>query len=369
MRRLKRKVVWGFWIFVVVALVIAYVVYKRPQPPVEGMKMAREALHDAQKDDAERYAKEAYANAKSAYDSAMHYWALENQRFFLLRNYSKVEFWVAQTIEKAVNAGELSGKRVAYSDNNIKQGLLQLEKQANLYERYYKHLPLPSNVTKSHNKGVMKLAEAKFSWQNKRFSEAEEHLKEAVSLLNSSNEKAEKLVRAWFGAHSNWQNQARQAVQQSKGGKKVILVDKLAHRCMVYQSGKIIKSFEVELGMNWMGDKQRKGDKATPEGTYRITQKKDGARTKFYKALMLNYPNDEDRVRFAAAKRNGSLPARADIGGLIEIHGMGGKGVDWTDGCIALNNDDMDALFRVAGVGTPVFIVGSIRPLNEVIGQ
>jgi murein L,D-transpeptidase YafK len=297
----------------------------------------------------------------------MHYWAVENERFFFFRDYSKVEFWVAQTIGKAVAAGELSGKRAALTDSRLKSGLLQLEKQAKLYERYYKHLPLPASVTKSYNKGVLKLSEAKFSWQNSRFNEAEEHLVQAESLLNSSAKKAEKLVKDWFGAHGDWQNKARQAIQMSKGGKKVILVDKLAHSCVVYQSGKAICSFEVELGMNWMGDKQRKGDKATPEGTYRVTQKKEGVRTKFYKALLLNYPNDEDRARFAALKRNGNLPARADIGGLIEIHGMGGKGIDWTDGCIALRNDDMETLFRITGVGTPVIIVGSVRSLGVVL--
>ncbi len=367
MRRLKRGVVWGFWLIVFIAVVTVFAIYKRPQPPVAELKVAREALHEAQKANADRYAREAYSSASNAYDSAMRYWAIENERFFLFRNYSKVDFWIAQAIENSLKAGELSGQRVALSDNKLKEGLAKLERQANLYECHYKHMPLPASVIKAHNKGVLKLSEAKFSWQNKRFDEAEGHLAQAESLLNSSNVKAEKIVREWFGAHGNWQKQVQQAIQMSKGGKKVILVDKLAHTSKVYQSGKVIRSFDVELGMNWMGDKQHKGDKATPEGIYRITQKKDGARTKFYRAMLLNYPNDDDRARFAAAKRNGSLPVRADIGGLIEIHGLGGKGVDWTDGCIALSNDDIDVLYRIVGVGTPVIIVGSVRSVDEIL--
>jgi len=138
---------------------------------------------------------------------------------------------------------------------------------------------------------------------------------------------------------------------------------------LLYQNGKVIRRFDVELGVNWMGNKVRKGDKATPEGFYRISQKKDGSRTRFQKALLLNYPNDDDRARFAGAKRNGTLPAEADIGGLIEFHGLGGKGVDWTDGCVALKNEDMDALFRMAAVGTPVIIIGSQKSLKEVLGK
>ncbi|PTN08820.1 murein L,D-transpeptidase family protein [Mangrovibacterium marinum] len=369
MRRLKRKLVWSLGTVAIVVLLVVLAVYQRPQPPVSGLKTAREALLAAQNTNAVRYASEAYVEAKTAYDSAMHYWAVENDRFILARNYSTVEYWVAQTLRKAVEAGELSGRRAASADNRLKQALQEAENQSRLYDRYYKHLPLPAAVTRNHNRGVMKLAEAKFSWQNRRFNEAEAHLAEAEGLLHHSNEKAEALVRAWFGAHSSWQKQTQQAIRQSNGGQKVILVDKLAHRCVVYQTGKIIRTFDVELGINWLGDKQRKGDKATPEGVYRISRKKAGGQTKFYKALLLNYPNDRDRARFAAAKRNGSLSAKADIGSLIEIHGMGGKGVDWTDGCIALHNQDMDALFRLVSVGTPVFIVGSVRPLNEVLGE
>jgi len=369
MRKLKRGVVWGFWIFIAVGCCAGFVIYKTPKPPVAAMKMAREALHLAQKSEAEVYAEEVYRQASQAYDSAMECWAQENERFFLFRNYSRLDGWIAEAIDKATEARELSGNRSKSADTRVKKGVVDLEKQVALYNRYFKRMPLPASVTKAHNKGVLKLSEAKFAWQNKRFTEADKHFQQAKDLVESSNDKAERLVRDWFGGHGQWQKQAETAVKLSRGGKKVILVDKLAHRCMVYQNGKVVRTYEVELGMNWMGDKQRKGDKATPEGIYRITQKKDGARTTFYKALLINYPNDEDRSRFAAAKRNGSLPAKADIGGLIELHGLGGKGVDWTDGCVALKNDDMDSLYRLVAVGTPVVIVGSLSPLNEILAK
>lgn len=369
MRKLKRGVVWGFWIVVLVSAIVAFVIWRAPEPPLVGMKMAREALASAQKAEAEVYAKEAYSLARQAYDSAMVCWSAENDRFFLVRDYSRLEFWISQTLEKAVAAEQLSGNRSKSASTRVKDGVAVLEKMVAAYDRYYKRMPLPASVSKAHNKGVMELSEAKFAWQNKRYSEADKHYAVANELINSANEKAERIVRNWFGSHNDWQQQAKQAIRMSNGGQKVILVDKLAHSCVVYQNGTIIRSYEAELGINWMGDKQRRGDKATPEGVYRITQKRDGGRTKYYKALLINYPNDEDRDRFARAKRNGSLPRRADIGSLIEIHGGGGKGVDWTDGCVALRNDDMDSLFRMVGVGTPVVIVGSLKPLSEVLGS
>ena len=106
---------------------------------------------------------------------------------------------------------------------------------------------------------------------------------------------------------------------------------------------------------------------ATPEGMYKITKKFDGSKTKYYKALLLNYPNDEDLEKFRAEIQHGSLPASAKIGGLIEIHGNGGKGIDWTEGCIAIADNQMDVVFRIAKVGTPVTIIGSMVDLKDVV--
>ena len=82
------------------------------------------------------------------------------------------------------------------------------------------------------------------------------------------------------------------------------------------------------------------------------------AGSNYYKALALNYPNDEDRAEFDRLRRAGRIPRGTSLGGLIEIHGEGGRGRDWTKGCVALANQDMDDLFRRIGVGTPVTIVG-----------
>jgi murein L,D-transpeptidase YafK len=82
------------------------------------------------------------------------------------------------------------------------------------------------------------------------------------------------------------------------------------------------------------------------------------AASAFHKALLLDYPNAEDQVEFNRAQRTSQLPRTALIGGLIEIHGEGGQGRDWTRGCVALTNRDIDDLFARVAVGTPVVIVG-----------
>lgn len=157
-----------------------------------------------------------------------------------------------------------------------------------------------------------------------------------------------------------WRDWVEQTLRESREqGIVVIIVDKLKRRLSVYRDGALLASFPAELGANGLRPKQHAGDRATPEGRYKVLQKKQGAATKYYKALLINYPNDQDRARYLQARSQGKIPWRAGIGSLIEIHGDGGEGRDWTDGCVALRNADMDKVFAWAQVGTPVTIVGT----------
>jgi murein L,D-transpeptidase YafK len=137
------------------------------------------------------------------------------------------------------------------------------------------------------------------------------------------------------------------------------VIDKLKRRLHVYSNGERVASFDAEIGAKGLKQKMHSGDQATPEGRYRVVDVRGNGRTKFYKALLIDYPNPEDRARYALGKRTGQVPQRAGIGNLIEIHGDGGQGRDWTDGCVALANGDMDRVFARARVGTPVTIVGT----------
>lgn len=158
-----------------------------------------------------------------------------------------------------------------------------------------------------------------------------------------------------------WRRLADETIAQSKRqGTSAFIVDKLNRKLHVYQSGKRVATFTAELGAKGLNRKLHSGDQATPEGQYRVTEVRGPGRTKYYKALMLDYPNAEDRARFAHGRKSGQVPLRAGIGSLIEVHGEGGQGRDWTDGCVALTNRDMDKVFARARVGTPVTIVGAL---------
>ena len=175
--------------------------------------------------------------------------------------------------------------------------------------------------------------------------------------------KAWRDLHARFGEPRNlklWRSWVEETVAQSRrDGEHAIVVDKLKRKLHVYRAGARVATLDAELGAKGLRQKMHSGDQATPEGRYRVVQVKAGRNTIYYKALLINYPNDADRARHALAKKNGQAPLRSHPGNLIEIHGDGGQGRDWTDGCVALTNEDMDFVFARSRVGTPVTIVGT----------
>ncbi len=135
----------------------------------------------------------------------------------------------------------------------------------------------------------------------------------------------------------------------------LVRVDKSEARLYLIGADTVVADFPVAFGANPEGHKQQEGDERTPEGQYVLNYKK--ADSAFYRAIHISYPNDEDQQR--AAKR-GVSP-----GGQIMIHGQrNGFGwlssitqlLNWTDGCIALTNDNMDSVWSAVEVGTPILI-------------
>lgn len=155
-----------------------------------------------------------------------------------------------------------------------------------------------------------------------------------------------------------WQKMAEETIADSKRSNSVaIIVDKLERKLIVYYRGERKSIYDIGLGRFSLADKLHAGDQATPEGKYKIIKKI--LNSKYYKALLLDYPNEDDRRRFLEMKKKGLIPPQVGIGGLIEIHGGGQDGL--TYGCISLENEAMDDLFGIVEVGTPVTIVGTIN--------
>ena len=153
-----------------------------------------------------------------------------------------------------------------------------------------------------------------------------------------------------------WQGMVRDTLQESRQrGSVVLVISKLEGELRVYRQGQEIRRFRVGFGFNMLSDKLYAGDRATPEGRYHIVGKNPHSR--YNRALLLDYPNAEDRVRYRVAQRKGQIPRHAGMGSLIEIHGGGHQGL--TNGCIALEDSDMDILFEMVPQGSAVTIVGS----------
>lgn len=134
-----------------------------------------------------------------------------------------------------------------------------------------------------------------------------------------------------------------------------ILIEKGARQLTLLKDGKPLRTYEVSLGTNPVGHKQQEGDRRTPEGIYAIDFK--NVRSRFHLALRISYPNAEDRKR----AQDRGVPPGSDI----MIHGIrNGLGWlgnlhlshDWTDGCVAVTNPEIQDIWTMVDVGTPVEI-------------
>jgi murein L,D-transpeptidase YafK len=134
-----------------------------------------------------------------------------------------------------------------------------------------------------------------------------------------------------------------------------LIVIKSQRTMEAYSNGKLIKTYNVSLGQNPSGDKEFLGDKRTPEGEYRINDKNPNSG--YHKNLGVSYPNAKD---IQEAKRKGVNP-----GGEIKIHGLrNGIGLigkfhrlfNWTAGCIAVTDKEIDELYKSVDLGTPIII-------------
>ena len=135
-----------------------------------------------------------------------------------------------------------------------------------------------------------------------------------------------------------------------------VFVDKSDRILQLLSGDKVIKSYHIALGGNPIGHKQQQGDQRTPVGSYTLDYKNE--KSKFYRSIHVSYPNTTDKAR---AKSRG-----VSAGGDIMIHGQkngfGALGLlnqqrDWTEGCIAVTNDEMDEIMAAVKVGTPIEIV------------
>ena len=134
-----------------------------------------------------------------------------------------------------------------------------------------------------------------------------------------------------------------------------IVVYKSKRQLLAYSNDQLIKTYKISLGRNPIGNKEYEGDKKTPEGVYIIDDKNPNS--SYHKNLGISYPNNKDIVH---SKRLGK-----PTGGNVKIHGLRNhtgfisklhRWYDWTLGCIALTNEEIDELYNAVEVGTRIEI-------------
>jgi murein L,D-transpeptidase YafK len=136
-----------------------------------------------------------------------------------------------------------------------------------------------------------------------------------------------------------------------------VLVLKKERTLQLLSGGKVIKSYKVALGGNPIGPKTRQGDHKTPEGVYVLDRR--NAHSQFHRAIHISYPNERDRAEARKLK--------VSPGGDVFVHGLpnGYRFVgaahrlkDWTDGCVAVTDEEIEEIWRAVPDGTPI----EIRP-------
>jgi murein L,D-transpeptidase YafK len=134
-----------------------------------------------------------------------------------------------------------------------------------------------------------------------------------------------------------------------------VVVIKSKRLMMLLKDGEILKSYKVSLGKNPIGPKMQEGDQKTPEGAYVLDSKRSNSR--FYLAIHISYPNKSD---IANAQKLGVSPGNG-----IAIHGLPKdledidkfqRRLDWTDGCIAVTNAEIEEIWQLIAEGTPIEI-------------
>ena len=134
-----------------------------------------------------------------------------------------------------------------------------------------------------------------------------------------------------------------------------VLVSKKKRRLDLMNGEEVVRSYRISLGDNPEGHKLYEGDERTPEGDYTLDWRNSGS--SFYKSIHISYPSAQDREM---AENWGLSP-----GGSIMIHGLPNgaedmafayTGLDWTNGCIAVNNQEMDEIWQLVNDGTPIRI-------------
>ncbi len=357
----RARALAGVCLLAVLVLAIEMRTSGRARPPAGARESAVAAFEAASRGPAPRWAPEALRAADGARRDALLEWSRQENRLLPLRDFRPVAGQLAGA-EALAREAERVGEELRADGRAAAE---QAVREARAVEAHAEALVAVTALPRSERVHLLRarllvreaealLREEEIEAARVRADLSRSELREA---LGPALEAAERYTsREQVATWRRWIDETR--ARSRATGEAAILVLKEKNVLVLVSRGVAARTYDAEIGSNALGVKQRQGDRATPEGRYRIAAKRDHGRSRYYRALLLDYPNAADRERFAAAQRRGEIPREASIGGLIEIHGEGGRGQNWTEGCVALSNSDIDDLYRRVDVGTRVTIVG-----------
>jgi len=329
--------------------------------PIEARERAVSALEEARSLDAARWAPDSLNAAEAAFRLTQGAERVEAGLPVFFRDFREIENRYLLAAELARRAAIFTLVQKDDARFSASQVLQRARRVVGNAERVAEEMPFPHKERVQLQRARTLAGEAEILFAAAEFSQAAELAERAEKDAEQACRGVLPLAERFIDGRQVgiWKRWIQDTIDGSRrNGGPAVIIYKEKNLVQLYQNGRPVRTYAADMGRNSLYEKRRAGDSATPEGRYRIVSKKDRGRSRYYKALLLDYPNADDRERFRERQRRGEIPRHAGLGDYIEIHGEGGRGHDWTLGCVALSNADMSDLFSRVDVGHPVTIVG-----------
>jgi len=314
------------------------------------------------------FAEDDYNLYKEALKTAKTGLAREKAKFGWFRDYTAVQSEFRDLLKKGSDILHAIQDKKTATSRALANEALSLKDRIERLKNMTLYFNESGAVRKNLSQAEIKLAQADLFLGKEQFESVNDILQDCRLYVKQAEEAIAVLLVRYLdqGQLDKWKKWADETIAESKKRAAVaIIVNKLERKLILYKKGDVLARYDIGLGRYGLSDKLYSGDEATPEGRYQVIKKIPSS--PFYKALLINYPNDEDKKAFVLAKKNGRVPSEVGIGGAIEIHG-GGKD-SLTKGCVGLEDGDMDNVYRWAEVGTPVTIVGALSIEKSILAE
>lgn len=285
----------------------------------------------------------------------------EANAFFSRGNYKASLGKYQQIIEKYPAAGDRvlfeMGIIYAHPGNEQKDYQKSLECYQKLMQDYPGSGYRKDSELMIFNIGNVIVKDKTIATQQSQIEALRQELQGKANEIVTLQQKIEALEQELGSKENEIIKMQKEAFALRKGAADRILIEKKERRLTLLSKGKVLKSYQIALGGDPSGPKERQGDNKTPEGTYVIDSRNKNSR--YHRSLHISYPNEKDKKR---AKELGVSP-----GGDIMIHGIKNgmswvgdlhTDVDWTKGCIAVTDEEIEEIDKLAPNGTIV----EIRP-------